>query len=185
MKFLIPVIILTVIILPSEYVIPFGIVVMIGYAMIDSSQLHLFKRKSLYTLFTIVVIIQPMILGSPTSEVFGVSFSAEALVRGFAMFIRALVIISSITYLNRNTEKEKVKEFWKRQGMENFDVVLAKAQEVLPTIKISFSDSIKAVKKEGTGKSWLRSPAELLARLVVPLLHKSNTVIPEKKIKEA
>ncbi len=180
MKFIIPAIILMVIIFPLEIVIPFGIVVLIGYGLTDSSLLHLFKRKSIYFLFLIVVIIQPVILGDQSNEVLGVSFSAEALLRGIAMFTRAMVVISSITFLNRRTEKEKVKDFLKRQGMENFDDVLSKAHEVLPTIKSSLSNSIKAVKDEHSGAGWLKNPTELLARLVVPLLHKSGTEISKK-----
>lgn len=181
MKYLIGLVVLSVIILPAELVIAVSIIAMIVYSQIDISLLGLFKRKSIYFLFTIVVILQPMIIGEPVNKFLGLDYSADAFVNGIAMFCRAVVIISSITLINRSTSREHVKAFWKQRGLEEFDNVLQKAEEILPDIKSGFN---KVRKESNSIKSVLRNPSELLAKMIYPLLHKSEKLAPNNTINE-
>lgn len=181
MKYLIGLIILSAIIFPAEFVIPLSIIAMIVYSQIDKSLLRLFRRKSIYFLFTIVVIIQPMIIGEQINQLFEITFSAEVLLNGLGMFSRAIVIISSITLLNRTTNRENVKAFWKRRGLEEFDNVLSKAEEILPNIKAEFS---KVRKENNSVKTLLKNPAALLAKMIYPLLHKPEKLATNNRINE-
>lgn len=181
MKYLIGLVVLSAIILPAEFLIPLSIIAMIVYSHIDISLLRLFRRKSIYFLFTIVVIIQPMIIGEQTNRLFGITFSAEAFLNGLGMFCRAVVIISSITLINRKTSRDNVKAFWKRRGLEEFDNVLSKAEEMLPNVKSEFS---KVRKENNSIKSALKNPAELLAKMIYPLLHKTENLAASNRINE-
>lgn len=181
MKYLIGLVVLSAIILPAEFVIALSILVMIFYTTIDKSLLKIFRRKSVYFLFTIVVILQPMIIGDQVNEIMGISYSAEALINGLGMFFRAIVIISSITLLNRTTSRENIKAFWKRRGLEEFDNVMHKAEEILPNIKSEFNK----VRKENTSiRTLLKNPAELTAKMIYPLLHRSEKLIVNNRLKE-
>ncbi|KUG26818.1 hypothetical protein ASZ90_003334 [hydrocarbon metagenome] len=181
MKYLIGLVVLSAIILPAEFVIPLSIIAMIIYATIDKSLLKIFRRKSVYFLFTIVVILQPMIIGEQNNQLFGITFSTEALLNGLGMFCRAIIIISSITLLNRTTDRENIKAFWKRRGLEEFDNVLHKAEEILPNIKSEFNK----VRKENTSiRTLLKNPAELTAKMIYPLLHKSENLIANNRFNE-
>lgn len=181
MKYLIGLVVLSVIILPAEFVILLSIIVMIVYSQTDMSLLRLFRRKSIYFLFAIVVIIQPMIIGEQTNRLFGITFSSEAFLNGLGMFCRAVVIISSITLLNRKTNRENVKAFWKRRGLEEFGNVLSKAEEILPNVK---SELNKVRKENNSLKSALKNPAELLAKIIYPLLHKTESLATNNRINE-
>lgn len=181
MKYLIGLVVLSAIILPAEFLIPLSIITMIVYSQIDISLLRLFRRKSIYFLFTIVVIIQPMIIGEQNNQLFGITYSAEAFLNGLGMFCRAVVIISSITLLNRKTNRENVKAFWKRRGLEEFDNVLSKAEEILPNVK---SELNKVRKENNSLKSALKNPAELLAKMIYPLLHKTENFATNNRINE-
>ncbi len=181
MKYLIGLVILSAIILPAEFVIPLSIIVMIFYSQVEISLLRLFRRKSIYFLFTIVVIIQPMVIGEQNNQLFGIAFSTEAFLNGLGMFCRAVVIISSITLLNRKTNRENVKAFWKRRGLEEFDNVLNKAEEILPNVKYEFN---KVRKENNSIKSALKNPAELLAKMIYPLLHKKENLATDNRTKE-
>lgn len=181
MKYFIGLVVLSAIILPAEFVIPLSIIAMIIYSQIDISLLRLFGRKSIYFLFTIVVVIQPMIIGEPVNEFLGINYSAEALLNGLGMFCRAIVIISSITLLNRNTSRENVKAFWKRRGLEEFDNVLNKAEEILPNVKSEFN---KVRKENNSIKSLLKNPAELLAKMIYSLLHKPEKLATNNRVNE-
>ncbi|RJP63489.1 MAG: hypothetical protein C4543_00425 [Ignavibacteriales bacterium] len=154
---------------------------MIIYSQIDISLLRLFRRKSIYFLFTIVVITQPMIIGEQNNQLLGITFSAEALLNGLGMFFRAVVIISSITLLNRKTNRENVKEFWKRRGLEEFENVLSKAEEILPNIKSEFN---KVRKENISMKTALKNPAEQMAKMIYPLLHKPKNLATNNRINE-
>lgn len=181
MKYLIGLVVISAIILPAEFVIPLSIFVMIFYTTIDKSLLKIFRRKSVYFLFTIVVILQPMIIGDQVNDIMGISYSAEALINGLGMFFRAIVIISSITLLNRTTSRENIKAFWKRRGLEEFDNVMHKAEEILPNIKTEF----KKVKKENSSvKTLLKNPAEQLAKMIYPLLYKPENLAANNRINE-
>jgi len=181
MKYLIGLVVLAAIILPADFVIALSILVMIFYTTIDKSLLRIFRRKSVYFLFTIVVIIQPMIIGDQVNEIMGISYSAVALINGLGMFFRAIVIISSITLLNRTTSRENIKAFWKRRGLEEFDNVMHKAEEILPSIKTEF----KKVKKENSSvKALLKNPAEQLAKMIYPLLYKPENLAANNRINE-
>jgi hypothetical protein len=92
-----------------------------------------------------------------------------------------VVIISSITLLNRKTNRENVKAFWKRRGLEEFDNVLNKAEEILPNVKSEFS---KVRKENNSIKSALKNPAELLAKMIYPLLHKKENLATDNRTKE-
>lgn len=181
MKYLIGLVVFSAIILPAEFVIPLSIIAMIIYSQIDISLLRLFRRKSIYFLFTIVVITQPMIIGEQNNQLLGITFSAEALLNGLGMFFRAVVIISSITLLNRKTNRENVKEFWKRRGLEEFENVLSKAEEILPNIKSEFN---KVRKENISMKTALKNPAEQMAKMIYPLLHKPKNLATINRINE-
>ena len=181
MKYLIGFVVLSAVVLPAEFVIPLSIIAMIVYSQIDTSVLRLFKRKSIYFLFTIVVIIQPMIIGEQTNQLFGITFSAEAFLNGLGMFCRAIVIISSITLLDRRTTRENIKAFWKRRGLEEFDNVMRKAEEILPNVKSEFN---KVRKENNSIKSALKNPAELLAKMIYPLLQKTENLVINNRINE-
>lgn len=177
MKYLIGLVVLSAIILPAKFVIALSIIVMIIYTRVDISLLRLFRRKSIYFLFTIVVILHPMIIGEQVDEFLGINYSAEALINGLGMFCRAIVIISSITLLNRRTSRENIKAFWKRRGLEEFDNVMHKAEEMLPNIKLEFNK----VRIENTSiRTILKNPAELTARIIYSFLHKPNNLITNK-----
>lgn len=181
MKYLIGLVVLSAIILPAEFVISLSIIAMIIYSCIDISLLRLFKRKSIYFLFTIVVILQPMIIGELIDEFLGINYSAEAFINGLGMFCRAVVIISSITLLNRTTSRKNVKAFWKRRGLEEFDNVLNKAEEMLPNVKSEF-DRIR--KENNLFKTTLKNPSELIAKIIYPLLHKPENLTTNNRLNE-
>lgn len=181
MKYLIGLVVLSAIILPAEFMLPLSIIAMIIYSQIDVSILKLFKRKSIYFLFVIVVIIQPMIIGEQNNQLVGITFSAETLLNGLGMFCRAVVIISSITLINRRTNKEKIKVFWKQRGLEEFENVFSKTEEILPTIKSEFN---KVKKENNSIKSVLKSPAEHTAKMIYSLLHKPENLITNNRLKE-
>lgn len=181
MKYLIGLVVLSAIILPAEFVIPLSVIVMVVYSQIDISLLRLFGRKSIYFLFAIVVVIQPMIIGEQNNQLFGISYSAEALLNGLGMFCRAVVIISSITLLNRKTDRENVKAFWKKRGLEEFENVFSKAEEILPNIKTEFN---KVRKENNSIKSVLKNPAEQMAKIIYPLLQKPENLVTNNRINE-
>ncbi len=181
MKYLIGLLMLSAIILPAGFAITLSIIAMIVYSQIDISLLRLFRRKSIYFLFTIVVIIQPMIIGEQNIQLSGINFSIEALLNGLGMFCRAVIIISSITLLNRRTNRENVKEFWKRRGLEEFENVLCKAEEILPNIKTEFN---KVRKENNSMKVVLKNPSAQMAKMIYPLLHRPKNLVSNNRINE-
>ena len=174
-------IILAMILLPAEFLIPIALLTLIVYSIIDSSIKRLFKKKSMCVLFIIVVIVQPFFLyeSSETPWYFSDSF-----IRGIAMFLRAVVIINSITLLNKRIDRTKVKLFWQNKGLNEFDNVLVKAEEILPEIKHQIINSFMGIKGSGKSKGFYSNPSEFLARLIVPFLHKPNPIIPNTKVDE-
>ncbi|MDZ7767546.1 MAG: hypothetical protein U5K00_24535 [Melioribacteraceae bacterium] len=104
-----------------------------------------------------------MIIGQQNNKLLGITFSALALINGLGMFCRAVVIISSITLLNRTTNRENINAFWKRKGLEEFDNVLHKAEEMLPSVKSEF---VRIRKENNSIKTSLKNPAELMAKMI-------------------
>ena len=184
MKYFITLMILSVFILPSTYILALSLLAMTIYFFIDSSVINFFKRSSTYLLFLIVVIIQPIVIGENTNLIFGVGYSITGLENGIAMFCRAIVIISSITILNHSTPKERVKEFWGRLGLDQFDTVFMKTQELLPEIKSTLSKSFISMVNKNSSKAAIKNPVQFLAKLVIPFLHKPNSLITNKSVDE-
>jgi len=184
MKYLIFLFVISVIVLPAKFIIPLSILIMVLYFSLDRTVLNILKRKSTLFLFAIVAIIQPILIGEPTNSMMGVSYSGLGFINGLAMFCRAIVIINSISILNRRTDKESIRYFWGKLGIEQFDAVFTKSQEQLPEIKESFSKSIKNINGKNLLKPGKSKPAEFFANLIVPFLHKSNSLSSKNNFNE-
>lgn len=180
-KYIIISIMLAMILLPTKILIPVAILTIIVFGIIDSSMIKLFKRKTIYILFLIVVIVQPLFLYESSSTPWYVS---DSFILGIAMFLRAITIINSITILNKRIDRKHVQLFWQNRGLNEFDNVLVKAEEILPEIKFQIVNSFKGIKSLSKNKRFYSNPSEFLARLIVPFLHKPNSIIPNTKIDE-
>lgn len=181
MKQIIIIIMLTMILLPAEILIPIALTSIIAYSILDSSITCLFKRKSMYVLFMIVVIVQPLFFYESSDIPW---YFSDSFISGIAMFLRAVVIINSITLLNKRIDRAHVKSFWQNKGISEFDNVLAKAEEILPEIKHQIINSFRGIKDSGKNKELYSNPSEFLARLIVPFLHRPNPIISNTKVDE-
>jgi hypothetical protein len=160
--------------LPAKIVIPLSIVILIFYFFVEPFVTNYFKRNSTYILFIVLVVIQPLLIGESTQSFLGIEYSAIGFENGITMFLRASVIITSITIINRKTKTDSLHRILKRIGFVQFEDVLKKAEEVLPQTRAALAKSINVIRESSSIKKNLHNPSEIIARILVQLLHKTN-----------
>lgn len=170
-------VIVSVMIFPSYLVIPLTPIVLTAYYIIYNSSLDIFKKKSTYFLFFVLVIAQPLLIGEKSSVFWILNYNKEILIKGLGMFNRAIVIINSIKILNCAAEETSIKKFWTQIGFGEFENVLSKTHEVLPAVKKALNESFIQIRKSGSIWKCFLNPSDTAARLIVSLLTASQITI--------
>lgn len=130
--------------------------------------INLFKfvRKFSFIVFVIVLIIlQPMIADNRDNIILGIKFSLSGFHNGLMMILRAVVMISSISYLSNTADRKKLQNLFSRVGVKHFDKIFEHTQEIFPLLKEKITEFYKTINRRN-----LFNPVELSAHFLAFLI---------------
>jgi energy-coupling factor transporter transmembrane protein EcfT len=143
---------------------------------------HLFRfvtRFSFIMFFLIIVVFQSLFSGEKDISLYGINFSSAAFYNGMLMILRAAILIPSITYLSRTSDKASIRRLFERIGVRHFDELISTAQNILPLLKENFRHFLSSARKNG-----YYTPVEFTARfivLVIKTVPDRTYNLPEKR----
>lgn len=169
-KYLVLLIFITALFIPNDYALYFFPAAILFLLLLD---LHLFRfvlRISFLLLIFLLIILQPLIIGDKNFIILGIKISSEGFYNGIIMVLRAVVMIPSVTYLLKISDKTRLKDLFVKFGIHNFDEILDHSQKLFPLLRMQSKEFFK--KKE---HNKYYNPIEFTAQFTAFLIRATYT----------
>ncbi|HSL90670.1 MAG TPA: hypothetical protein VK870_15305 [Ignavibacteriaceae bacterium] len=175
-KYFIIVIFLAALIIPAGYTLYFFPLAFLYLLYLDSKLFRFLKRISFIVLILLLLILQPLLIGEKDFSIIGIGFSSTAFYNGLMMILRAVLMISSISYLSKTADRKKIQRIFSRIGISHFDEILDHSQKLFPLLKEKSREFISA-----TDKKRILNPLDLTAHFFAFLIKTTHTHLPKAK----
>lgn len=175
-KYFIFVTFLAALFIPAEYTLYFFPLAFLYLLYLDSKLFRFLKRISFIVLIFILLILQPLLIGEKDFSIIGIGFSSSAFFNGLMMILRAVIMISSISYLSKTADRRKIQRFFSRIGIRHFDEILSHSQKLFPLLKEKTREFISA-----TDKKRILNPLDLTAHFFAFLIKSTHTHLLKTK----
>lgn len=169
-KYFVIVIFLAALLITAEYTLYFFPLALLYLLYLDSKLFRFLKRISFIVLILILIILQPLLIGEKDLSIIGIGFSSTAFYNGLMMILRAVIMISSISYLSKTADRKKIQRLFSRIGMRHFDEILDQSQKLFPLLKERIREFISA-----TDRKRILNPLDLTAHFFAFLIKTTHT----------
>lgn len=145
-------------------------VAVIAAVVLDRRVLFCLKRPSLWGIFLLITVGQPLLLGSPDAVFAGIPYSTASLAAGIGMSLRGVLMIVLFGFVSVRMRHLSMAGMWSQIGLHEFAEAFAQAEMLLPRIERSLRHSYQdfhAGRRSGQkGVGVVNSMATVLASIL-------------------